>query len=112
MLPEIGTFAIILSLCFAMIQWLTFIINPRSKIKFLLETSVIGQFLFLAFAMVCLMGCFIANDLTVVFVREHSHRLLPLIYRIGAAWGGHEGSLLLWCLVLSGWTLIFAFFWC
>ncbi len=93
-----------------MIQWLAFIINPQSKIKFLLETSVIGQFLFLTFAMICLMGCFIENDLTVVFVREHSHQLLPLIYRIGAAWGGHEGSLLLWCLILSGWTLIFAFF--
>src|SRR5690606_38037854 len=39
-----------------------------------------------------------------------SHQLLPLIYRIGAAWGGHEGSLLLWCLILSTWTLAFCIF--
>ncbi len=55
----------------------------------------------------CLIICFLNNDLTVVFVREHSHSLLPVIYRIGAAWGGHEGSLLLWCLILSIWTVAF-----
>lgn len=123
MVPELGSFAIILALCFALIQatslWV--IKNPKidqaNKISSLLIRSfdltmlaAIGQFIFLVFAMLCLITSFLNNDLTVIFVREHSHHLLPLIYRIGAAWGGHEGSLLLWCLILSGWTLAFTIF--
>src|SRR5262249_22586705 len=49
-------------------------------------------------------------DLTVIYVREHANHTLPFIYRVGAAWGGHEGSLLLWCLILSIWTLGFIIF--
>ena len=60
--------------------------------------------------MLFLILCFLNNDLTVIYVREHSNHLLPLIYRIGAACGGHEGSLLLWCLILSGWTTLFILF--
>jgi cytochrome c-type biogenesis protein CcmF len=60
--------------------------------------------------MLCLIASFLNNDMTVVYVQEHSHQLLPFIYRVGAAWGGHEGSLLLWCLILSGWTTTFIVF--
>lgn len=48
--------------------------------------------------------------MSVLYVRDHSHSLLPLLYRIGAAWGGHEGSLLLWCVILAGWTVAFLLF--
>lgn len=107
MLPELGTFAIILALCFALIQSVIPIFNSELPSgKRLLATSVFGQFIFSSLAMGFLILCFLNNDLTVVYVREHSHHLLPLIYRIGAAWGGHEGSLLLWCLILSGWTAL------
>lgn len=137
MVPEFGHFAIILSLCFGIIQSFPLIklIKPSSRGREALDrgdpdiftrlphsaknaelamtigkTCVIGQFIFLTFAMLCLISSFINNDLTVVFVREHSHHLLPLLYRIGAAWGGHEGSLLLWCLILSGWMVAFVLF--
>lgn len=107
MLPQLGNFAIILALSFALIQW----IAPLCKINAAVsKTAAISQFIFLAFAMLCLIGCFLTNDMTVVYVREHSHALLPFIYKIGAAWGGHEGSLLLWCLILSGWTVVFILF--
>lgn len=115
MVPELGSFAIILALCFALIQGiapLRVFLNREAAPSPFLQLSrmaALGQFIFLSFAMLCLIFCFLKNDMTVIFVREHSHQLLPLIYRIGAAWGGHEGSLLLWCLVLSGWTVAFIF---
>lgn len=102
MLPELGSFAIILALGFSLIQ----AIAPLFKIN-LTKRAAIGQFIFLAIAMLALIGCFLTNDMTVIYVIEHSHALLPFIYKVGAAWGGHEGSLLLWCLILSGWTVTF-----
>ncbi len=113
MIPELGHFAIILALCFALIQGVVPLCvrasqsttnNPFATVS---QTAAIGQFLFLGFAMLCLIASFLVNDMSVVYVQEHSHQLLPFIYRVGAAWGGHEGSLLLWCLILSGWTVSF-----
>ncbi len=135
MIPEIGSFAIILALCFAFLQgfilalkkvgWIRCafrtVIHQSNNSKInddapnplynnLSTTAAIGQFIFLAFAMLCLIFCFLTNDMTVMYVRDHSHALLPWLYRIGAAWGGHEGSLLLWCLILAGWTVAFILF--
>lgn len=110
MLPELGTFAIIIALCFSLIQGLIPLwgyYRKDSLYHSISRTSAFGQLIFLLFAMLCLISSFIQNDMTVIYVREHSHTLLPFIYRIGAAWGGHEGSLLLWCLILSGWTVAY-----
>jgi cytochrome c-type biogenesis protein CcmF len=113
-LPELGNFAIILALTLALLQAFTPVCgrNPTSKTAFLRVSTlaVIGQFSFLAFAMLCLILSFVANDMSVLYIVQHSHQSLPLLYRVGAAWGGHEGSLLLWCLILSGWTLAFVIF--
>jgi cytochrome c-type biogenesis protein CcmF len=105
MLPELGHFAIVLAVCFALIQSISAWRHYQLSL-----VAVFGQLGFLLFAMLCLIGSFLANDITVVYVREHSHTLLPFIYRVGAAWGGHEGSLLLWCLILSAWTAAFVIF--
>ncbi len=114
MLPELGTFALILAFLLALLQCVApILVLGFKKNHAFFELSLfgsIGQFIFLSFAMLCLMMSFINNDLTVLYIREHSHQLLPFIYRIGAAWGGHEGSFLLWCLVLSTWTLSFILF--
>lgn len=110
MVPELGTFAIILALIFALTQGIAPLFGHYQKnvLYFhLSQTAVTGQFVFLAFAMICLMISLLTNDMSVAYVESHSHTLLPLIYRLGAAWGGHEGSLLLWCLILSGWTVVF-----
>lgn len=101
MIPELGSFAIILALAFSLIQSLVLTAG---------RAAAVGQFIFLSFAMLCLISSFILNDVSVMYVREHSNSLLPLIYRIGAVWGGHEGSLLLWCLILAGWTVAFILF--
>ncbi len=104
MLPELGNFAIILALCFAILQSFT----PR--FVQLGTVSAMAQLGFLSLAMLILIINFINDDITVLYVREHSHYLLPILYKIGAAWGGHEGSLLLWCLILSAWTFAFIVF--
>ncbi len=101
MIPALGSSAIFLAFCFALMQGFI------SRLRW---AASVGQFIFLCVAMLCLMTSFLTNDFSVIYVREHSHVLLPLIYQIGAAWGGHEGSLLLWCLILSGWTIAFQFF--
>lgn len=113
MIPELGSFAIILALCFAIIQGmapLLSIIRPRFHHTSVSETAALIQFIFLSIAMLCLITSFLMQDISVIYVREHSQALLPILYRIGAAWGGHEGSLLLWCLILAGWTVAFILF--
>ncbi len=109
MIPELGHFAIILALCFAILQAGTPLFARFIRNK-LAMTTAISQFIFLSMAMLCLIASFMTNDITVMYVREHSHALLPFLYRIGAAWGGHEGSLLLWCLILAAWTVAFILF--
>jgi cytochrome c-type biogenesis protein CcmF len=62
----------------------------------------------LATAFVILAWTFYANDFSVLYVAEHSNSQMPVIYRLGAVWGGHEGSLLLWIFLLSTWTILVA----
>src|SRR5690606_20010630 len=53
---------------------------------------------------------FLTDDFSVAYVASHSNSLLPWYYKMSAVWGGHEGSLLLWILMLAGWTSAVAFF--
>ncbi len=113
MIPEFGYFSLILALCFSFLQGIypVGVTHVPGKIfNRMNTTAAIAQLGFLSAAMGCLILSFLMNDMSVVYVQEHSHALLPLLYRVGAAWGGHEGSLLLWCLVLSGWTVSFMLF--
>src|SRR5262245_50124168 len=64
----------------------------------------VGQFLFVAFAFGCLVASFVNNDFSVVNVATNSNSQLPVQYRVAASWGSHEGSILLWVLMLGGWT--------
>ncbi len=110
MIPELGTFAIILAFLFSLLQIGSGAYRYRHPHTLVLpKTAALAQGFFLLCAMACLILSLISNDVTVIYVREHSHPSLPLLYRIGAAWGGHEGSLLLWCLILAGWTAVFIF---
>ena len=63
-----------------------------------------AQFVLVAFAFGCLAWSFVASDFSVENVAQHSNSQLPLQYRIAATWGSHEGSLLLWVLMLTGWA--------
>src|SRR5208337_2447344 len=72
--------------------------------------AVSGQFVFVATAFACLVYAFVNNDFSVMYVARNSNSNLPLFYRVAALWGAHEGSLLLWILILSIWSLAVAAF--
>jgi cytochrome c-type biogenesis protein CcmF len=67
--------------------------------------AVAGQFVMVATAVACLVASFIGNDFSVLYIAENSNSALPLFYRVSAMWGAHEGSLLLWILLLGAWTV-------
>src|SRR5689334_17905691 len=69
-----------------------------------------GLFVFVAFAFGCLTYVFVTNDFSVAYVADHSNTALPLQYRIAGVWGGHEGSLLLWVLMLGVWMVAVSVF--
>ena len=111
MIPELGNFALILALCVALAQGTLPLIgahtNRRQWIA-LARPAAVAQALLVAVAFACLTSAFVENDFSVVYVAQHSNTLLPLQYRVAAVWGGHEGSLLLWVMMLVLWALAVA----
>jgi len=113
MLPEIGQFAMILALFLAAAQAFFGIAGAwkgNTRWMSAVAPAVAGQFVMLALAFGCLIWAFVHNDFSVKLVAGHSNTALPIYYRVAAAWGNHEGSLLFWVFVLSVWTLAVAAF--
>lgn len=113
MIPEIGHFALILALIVALIQGVFPIIGAaRGNAVWmgLAQPAARAQFLLVAVAFICLAYAFATMDYSVTYVASNSNSKLPLQYRIAAVWGGHEGSLLLWAVILSVWTVAVSFF--
>jgi cytochrome c-type biogenesis protein CcmF len=113
MIPELGHFALILALGLAMCQGVLPFVGVRYNDPGLMavgRTAAIGQFVFVAFAFACLTIAFLQSDFSVAYVANHSQVDLPDIYKVSAVWGAHEGSLLLWVLLLSTWTVAVARF--
>jgi cytochrome c-type biogenesis protein CcmF len=113
MIPEIGHFALILSLLVALTLGILPLVGAQrgnATWVALARPAAQAQFLLIAIAFGCLSWAFYVNDFSVGYVAQHSNSLLPTIYRLAAVWGGHEGSLLLWVLMLSGWTMAVALF--
>jgi cytochrome c-type biogenesis protein CcmF len=111
--PEVGHFALILALALALIQGtlpLAGCVRGSAALIALARPVARGQCLFVAIAFGCLTAAFVANDFSVAYVAGHSNSALPLAYRVAAVWGGHEGSILLWLLMLAGWTLAVTIF--
>ena len=111
MIPELGHFALILALLTSLVLAVApFAGAVRSDPRWMAvaPSAAAGLFAFHLLAFGCLAWAFAANDFSVLYVATNSNALLPLHYRIAAVWGAHEGSLLLWSLILSGWTLAVA----
>ncbi|MFQ5642581.1 MAG: heme lyase CcmF/NrfE family subunit [Thiogranum sp.] len=111
MIPELGHFALILALCLALIQAvfpLVGSLNRTPEWVALARPVAWGQFVFMSLSFGALTYAFLVNDFSVLYVARHGNTELPLIYKISAVWGAHEGSLLLWVLILSGWTVAVA----
>jgi cytochrome c-type biogenesis protein CcmF len=108
MIVELGHFALILAFCLALPQAFFGLAGAKThRPHWLLvaNRAVAGQFVFTALAFACLSWAFYVNDFSVLYVAQNSNSQLPTFYRFAAVWGAHEGSLLLWLLILSGWTL-------
>src|SRR5579863_6297044 len=111
MLPELGHFALILALLLAGLQAFFGIAGPvlgRERWMAAVIPAVAGQAVMVATAVACLVAAFVGDDFSVTYVAENSNTALPLFYRVTALWGAHEGSLLLWILLLALWTLAVA----
>ena len=106
MVPELGHFALIVALCIACAQAVVPLIGAQrgdAAWMALARPAAQGQFVFIAIAFGCLAWSFVGNDFSVLNVANNSNSTLPLRYRFAATWGSHEGSLLLWVLMLSVW---------
>ena len=113
MIPEIGHFSLILALLVSLVLGSFPIIGAaRGNTVWmgLAKPLASVQFILIAFAFLCLAYAFAFMDYSVLYVANNSNSKLPLQFRIAAVWGGHEGSLLLWALILSIWTLAVSLF--
>ena len=113
MVPEIGQFALSLALLLAITQATFPLIGAsRGDRQWMALAAPAGQaqFIFVAIAFCCLGYSFITNDFSVLNVATNSNSQLPLHYRLAATWGSHEGSLLLWTLMLALWTVAVSLF--
>jgi cytochrome c-type biogenesis protein CcmF len=113
MIPEIGQLALILALLLALLQGVLPLIGAqRGNVGWMAiaRPSAQGQFAFVAIAFACLAWSFLKNDFSVLNVATNSNSQLPMAYRFAATWGSHEGSLLLWVLMLAGWTFAVSVF--
>ena len=107
LLPELGQLAMILALCLALVQASVPLVGAWRGDRLwmsLARPAAWGQFTFLLMAFACLAYSFLVDDFSVRYVAENSNSALPWYYKFSAVWGAHEGSLLLWALILGGWT--------
>ena len=106
MIPELGHFSLILALALALLLGtLPLYGAARNNLTLMALARPLtrGHFVFVAFAFACLAYSFVSSDFSVQNVAANSNSKLPIQYRFAATWGSHEGSLLLWTVMLSGW---------
>ena len=111
MIPELGQFALILALLLAGVQCVLPIIGAargNSALIAVARPAVAGQAVFIALAFGILTYAFVTQDFSVAYVAQNSNLALPWYYRFSAVWGAHEGSLLLWMLILNIWSVAVA----
>ena len=104
MTAEIGHYALVLALGLALVQASVPLFGARKNDPVLMAVAgptAIAQFAFVSLAFVALVSCYVSSDFSVINVFENSHSAKPLIYKITGVWGNHEGSMLLWVLILS-----------
>jgi cytochrome c-type biogenesis protein CcmF len=112
-LPELGQFALILATLLAVVQSVLPLWGASRGAPSLIaiaRPAAYGQFVFVAIAFALLTIAFVQQDFSVAYVAQNSNLLLPVPYRFSAVWGAHEGSLLLWVLILGLWTIAVAAF--
>ncbi|MDN3521427.1 heme lyase CcmF/NrfE family subunit [Halomonas ramblicola] len=107
MIPELGHFALIIALLMALVQGVLPLAGAATRRPLWMAYArpmASGQFLFLLIAYACLTASYLLDDFSVANVANNSNSLLPWYYKASAVWGNHEGSVLLWSLILAAWT--------
>jgi len=106
MIPELGHVALTIALCLALAQGFFGLAGPifnKPGWSAVAKPVSVGHFVFVAIAYGVLTHAHIISDFSVAYVANHSNSELPLLYRVSGVWGGHEGSMLLWALMLAVW---------
>ncbi|HEY4920760.1 MAG TPA: heme lyase CcmF/NrfE family subunit [Xanthobacteraceae bacterium] len=104
MIPELGHFALVLALAIALVQSTVPLYGARTGDAALMGVAAptaLAQFVFVAMSFAALVACYVTSDFSVATVFENSHSSMPLIYKFTSVWGNHEGSMLLWVLILT-----------
>jgi cytochrome c-type biogenesis protein CcmF len=102
--PELGHYALILAFVVALLQSTIPLIGARSRDFVLMrvgDMTAFVQFVCVAFSFAVLVSAYVQSDFSVAVVAENSHTQMPLIYKFTSVWGNHEGSMLLWVLILA-----------
>jgi cytochrome c-type biogenesis protein CcmF len=113
MIAEIGHYALVLAFALALAQSTLPMVGAARGIRpwmAFARTAALAQLGFVGLSFLALVVCFMRSDFSVDLVYEHSHSQQPMIYKIAATWGNHEGSLLLWVLILAFFGALVALF--
>lgn len=113
MIAELGQVSLMIALCLAVILSIVPLAGTftgHRSWQALARPLAWGQFFFLLIAFFILIEAFVTDDFTVTYVARNSNSRLPLPYKVSAVWGAHEGSLLLWALILAGWAFAVSLF--
>ena len=111
MIPELGHLALVLALCLSGLLAVFGLAGSGVANGRLLNATaslVAGQVVFCGLAFAALAHAFVTDDFSVAYVANNSNSLMPWYYKASAVWGAHEGSFLLWTLIMAGWTLAVA----
>ncbi len=104
MIVEIGHYALVLALALAIVQGLAPLVGAirhDGALMAMAQPAAVMQFLLIGMSFAALAYAYVTSDFSVVNVFENSHSLKPMIYKISGVWGNHEGSMLLWVLILA-----------
>lgn len=106
MVPNIGNLCLYLAFALSLILALSIFLKPNINFVRLFWAAI---FIFVLSSLGCLIYSYVISDFSVLNVFNNSHVSKPLIYKISGAWGNHEGSMLLWLVVISFFSVVFAF---
>ncbi|MBN8431963.1 heme lyase CcmF/NrfE family subunit [Microbulbifer salipaludis] len=113
MSPELGHFALIVGLLLSVALSVVPLLGTYTGRELWMGTArplSMGVLAFTTLSYICLTVAFVNSDFSVAYVAQNSNSILPMVYKVTAVWGGHEGSILLWLLMLAGWTAAVAVF--
>jgi cytochrome c-type biogenesis protein CcmF len=113
MTSELGHFALVLALGLGLIQSIVPVIGVQrhdGSLMRLASSTALAQFIFVGLSFLALAICYVTSDFSVATVYENSHSMMPLVYKLTSVWGNHEGSMLLWVLILSLFGALVALF--